>query len=178
MLDNLRQDAARLKSYGSLPYPWSLIEALLFDNGFQAVVLYRCARWFKRHRIPFLGPFTARLSLFLTGVDISASADIGPGLRISHGVGIVVGGHARIGAGAVLLHGVTLGSPSERRVAQMPTLGDNVFVSVGATLIGDITVGDDVVIGPGAVVAEDVPSHSKVLSTAGVEILPRKATTP
>ena len=173
MLDNLRRDAARLKSYGSLPYPWSLIESLLFDNGFQAVVLYRWARWFKRCKIPFLGPFTARVSLFLTGVDISPSAEIGPGLRISHGVGIVVGGYARIGSGAVLLHQVTLGSPSERRVAEMPTLGDDVFVSAGAKLIGAITLGDRVVVGPNAVVAEDVPADSKVTSTATVEISPR-----
>ena len=85
----------------------------------------------------------------------------------------MVGGYARIGAGAVLLHQVTLGSPSERRVAEMPTLGDDVFVSAGAKLIGAITLGDRVVVGPNAVVAEDVPADSKVTSTATVEISPR-----
>jgi serine O-acetyltransferase len=174
MLDNLRADARRLELAGRLPYPWSLIESLLFDNGFQAVVLYRMASALKRWRIPLLGPAIARLSVFLTGVDISPSAEIGPGLRISHGVGTVVGGAARIGPGAVLLHQVTLGSPSERRVGEMPTLGANVFVSAGAKLIGKIEVGDDVVIGPNAVVTEDVPGQHKVLAASGVEIAPRR----
>ena len=173
MFDNLRADARRLELAGRLPYPWSLIESLLFDNGFQAVVLYRVASAFKRWRIPLLGPATARLSVFLTGVDISPSAEIGPGLRISHGVGTVVGGAARIGPGAVLLHQVTLGSPSERRVDEMPVLGANVFVSAGAKLIGRIEIGDDVVIGPNAVVTVDVPGNSKVLAGTGIEIVSR-----
>ena len=158
MLDNLRADARRLELAGRLPYPWSLIESLLFDNGFQAVVLYRMASAMKRWRIPLLGPAIARLSVFLTGVDISPSAEIGPGLRISHGVGTVVGGAARIGPGAVLLHQVTLGSPSER--------------------IGRIIVGDGVVIGPNAVVTVDVPDDSKVLAGTGIEIAPRRALSP
>ncbi len=174
MLDNLRGDARRLELAGRLPYPWSLIESLLFDNGFQAVVLYRMASACKRWRLPFLGPAIARLSVFLTGVDISSSAVIGPGLRISHGVGIVVGGNARIGPGAVLLHQVTLGSPSERRVGEMPVLGANVFVSAGAKLIGRIEIGDDVVIGPNAVVTVDVPGNSKVFAGTGIEIVPRR----
>ena len=62
MLDNLRADARRLELAGRLPYPWSLIESLLFDNGFQAVVLYRMASALKRWRIPLLGPAIARLS--------------------------------------------------------------------------------------------------------------------
>jgi serine O-acetyltransferase len=169
---NLRRDAARLQNVGRLPYPWNVLEALLFDNGFQAVVIYRFARWFKVRRIPFLGPAIARLGTFLTGAEISPSAQIGPGLRISHGVGIVVGGHARIGAGAVLLHQVTLGSPSEGRVDEMPVLGDGVFVAAGAKLIGRIEIGDGVIIGPNCVVTRNIPAGSKVLPGGGISVLP------
>jgi serine O-acetyltransferase len=171
---DLRRDAARLRNAGRLKYPWNLVEAALFDNGFQAVILYRAARWFKRRRIRFLGPAIARFATFLTGVEISPSAEIGPGLRISHGVGIVVGGYARIGADAVLLHQVTLGSPSESRVDEMPQLGDNVFVGAGAKLIGRIEIGDDVVIGANCVVTRDIPAGSKVLPGGGIKVLPRK----
>ena len=174
MLANLRQDAARLQNVGRLTYPWNVLEALLFDNGFQAVIVYRLARWFKARRVPFLGPAIARFGTFLTGVEISPSAEIGPGLRISHGVGIVIGGYARIGTGAMLLHQVTLGSPSEGRIGEMPTLGDNVFVGAGAKLIGRIEIGDGVLIGPNCVVTRDIPAGSKVLPGGGIKVLPRK----
>ncbi len=178
MWANLRADTRRLRSAYPRPFPFYVIEALLFENGYQAVVLHRLAHWCKRHRIPFLGPCFARLGLFLTGVDISANAQIGPGLRISHGVGTVIGGFARLGEGALVLHGVTLGSPSEGRVQQMPTVGDRAFLGAGATLVGAITVGDDVVIGPQAVVTEDIPSGSRVLAAAGITVSRRSSPAP
>ena len=172
MLDNLRADAARLRAGRGRLY-W--LEALLLDNGFQAVVCYRLARWFKARRIPFFGPAIARFGLFLTGADLSPGAEIGPGLRISHGVGLVVGGCVKIGAGALLLHGVTLGAPSEERWREMPTLGDRVFVGAGAAVLGAVTVGAGAVIAAGAVVTRDVPAGATVVSTARAEILPSAA---
>jgi serine O-acetyltransferase len=174
MLDNLRHDAARMREANRRPFPWYVVESLLLDNGFQAVVLHRVAHWFKRRRIPFFGPFFARLNLFLTGVDIGAGAEIGPGLRISHGTGLVVGGYARIGARALLLHEVTIGSPSHARVHEMPQIGDDVFVAAGAKVIGAVRVGDRVVIGAGAIVTRDVPSDSRVVTRATVDVEPRQ----
>lgn len=173
MLPNLRRDAARLveNAPGKPPFR-ALVEGLLFDNGFQAVVLYRLARWFKVRRIPFFGPALARLNQFVTGVEISPSAAIGPGLRISHGTGLVVGGYARIGADALLLHGVTLGSPSSERVEEMPILEDRVFVGAGAAIIGRVTIGAGSFIGAHAVVTRDVPPASRVLTRAGIDVAP------
>jgi serine O-acetyltransferase len=173
MFANLRADARRMSEVKSHGYPWYVVESLLLDNGFQAVVLHRVAHWFKRHRVPFFGPFFARLNLFLTGVDIGPGADIGPGLRISHGVGLVIGGYARIGAGALLLHEVTIGSPSHGRVREMPILGDDVFVGAGAKVIGAVTVGDRVAIGSNALVTVDVPSDCRVVTRSEIVIEPR-----
>src|SRR5262249_50759774 len=110
MFVNFSRDIARLRDIKSKPWPFYFLESLLFENGFQAVMFPRLAHWFKARRIPFLGPAFARLGLLLTGVDISPGAVIGPGLRISHGTGLVIGGQARIGADAVLHHGVTIGA--------------------------------------------------------------------
>jgi serine O-acetyltransferase len=174
VLDDIRRDAARLHlSYPARSTARAVLEALLFNNGFQAVLLYRMARWFKVRRVPILGPALARLSLFLTGVDLHPAAEIGPGLLIAHGHGLVVGGGARIGADALLLHGVTVGSPSPGRVAQMPVIGDRVFLGAGAKVVGAVTVGDDVAVGPNAVILEDVPPGSRVLSAAGIRVTPR-----
>ncbi len=169
MFDNLAADTRRLKlnRKGS---PWYAIEALLFDNGYQAVVLHRIAHWFKRSGIPILGPFFARLGLFLTGVDIAPGAEIGPGLIISHGSGLVVGSHTKIGARAILLHQVTLGAPDVGRLEEMPRVGDDVYIGAGAALIGAITIGDRVVIGLNTTITGDVADDTRVVSEAAQRI--------
>jgi serine O-acetyltransferase len=55
----------------------------------------------------------------------------------------------------------------------MPVVGDRVFLSAGCKLIGKITIGDDVAVGPNAVVTQDVPSGSRVRTTAGIEVSSR-----
>ena len=174
MFDNLKHDTRWLRSIKKKPFPFYIVESLLFENGYQAVVLHRIAHWWKRRGIPFVGPFFHRLSIFLTGVDISPAVHIGPGFRISHGVGLVIGAHARIGADCLLMHGVTLGAPTLDRIEDMPTLGDRVVVGAGATIIGGITVGDDVLIGVNTVVTRDVPDNVKVLPPWEVEIVERR----
>jgi serine O-acetyltransferase len=172
MFDNLSQDIERLRETRARPFPVFLIEALLFDNGFQAVFLYRLAHFFKRRRIPFFGPFFGRLCQFLTGVEIAPGAEIGPGFSISHGHGIVIGQWARLGAQNTLMHQVTLGAPGPGRLAEMPTLGDRVFVGAGAKLIGRIAIGDDVFVGANAVVGQDIPAGHRVLVASELKIRP------
>lgn len=134
------------------------LECLLFDNGFQAVKLHRMAAWFKRLHVPFFGALIWRCSVLLTGVDINPNARIGPGLVISHGVGLVVGGDVVIGADCLLHHGVTLGAPTTARIGDCPRLGDRIVVGAGAQVIGAVHVADDATVGAGALVTEDVPA--------------------
>ncbi len=174
MFDNLRDDTRRLRAIKRKPFPWYVVESLLFETGYQAVVLHRLAHWFKSQGVPALGPAIARLNQFLTGVEIGPAATIGPGLMIVHGQGIVVGGYARIGRNATLLQQVTIGSPSPDHRERMPAIGDDVFIGAGAKVIGAITVGDGSFIGVNAVVAQDVPPGSRVVVRGGVEVTPRR----
>lgn len=172
MRGGFRGDLARFAEIKGLPRWRALVEGLLFDNGFQAVGLHRVAHAFRRRGIPLLGPAFARLSLFLTGVDISPLAVIGPGLYVAHGVGLVVGGGVRIGERAFLLGNVNLGAPSQARLAEMPELGDDVFVGAGARVLGRVRIGSRVTIGANAVVTRDVPDDCKVVPAGGVEVAP------
>ena len=140
MWDNLRADTRRLREIKSKPAPWYVLESLLFENGYQAVLLHRLAHWFKAHRIPVLGPAIARYNLFLTGVDIAPAARIGPGLRIAHGTGIVVGNAVEIGqvepGGAQRL----LDQPVD--ALQMGARGDLRHDAAEAAMLGELAVDD------------------------------------
>lgn len=175
MFANLRQDIQRLRAIKSKPYVFMVLESLLFENGFQAVVLYRMAHWFKSRRIPLVGPLLCRLSIFLCSVEIAPGAKIGPGLFISHGMGIVVGQWVTIGSGCTMMHQVTLGASSTSKLERMPTVGDDVFLAAGSRLIGGIEIGDGAFVGANAVVSEDVPAGAKVVVEKPRILPPRDA---
>jgi serine O-acetyltransferase len=177
MFENLRADARRLRETKSGALFWCVLDALLFDAGYQATLLHRLAHWFKKNRIPAVGPALARYNQFATGVDIAPAARIGPGLRISHGTGLVIGNGVTIGSGCLLMQNVTLGAPTTARIDEMPTIGDRVTLAAGSAVIGRVTIGDDVFVGALALVTENVPAGSKVLSRAGIDVRPRSTPT-
>ncbi|NIR44489.1 MAG: hypothetical protein GWN51_09055 [Gemmatimonadetes bacterium] len=85
----------------------------------------------------------------------------------------MIGNGVTLGARCLLMQGVTLGAPTQARIDEMPTVGDDVVIGAGACLIGKIRVGDDVLVGVNAVVTEDVPDNSKVLPPDGTRVVPR-----
>jgi serine O-acetyltransferase len=99
----------------------------------------------------------------ITGIDIHPAAQIGHGVFIDHGMGLVIGETAVVGDGCVLYHGVTLGANTFEKIDRHPKLGKNVIVYAGATLIGPIYIGDDSIIGAGSVVLKDAPPKSKLI---------------
>lgn len=68
------------------------------------------------------------------GLDIHPAAEIGCGILIDHGSGVVIGETAVIGDGCTLLHGVTLGGTGKQGGDRHPKLGSNVSVSFVSAL--------------------------------------------
>lgn len=84
---------------------------------------------------------------------------LGPGCFILHGDASMVGARS-IGENFVVGQHVVVGY---RGQDELPTIGDNVTIYVGAIVIGDITIGDGATIGAGAVVANNVPNGATVV---------------
>jgi serine acetyltransferase len=98
---------------------------------------------------------------YLLGIELPAKTQIGAGLRIFHGVGLVVHKGVRIGSGCVLRQGVTIGNKGDdERATFLPVIGDNVSFGAGAIVIGGVTIGDNSTIGAGTVVTKDLPPNS------------------
>lgn len=127
-----------------------------------ATVLFRLSQTCGA-RFSLLGYVVKQLNHLLTGADLAWQASVGPGLRLYHPTGVVLGPDVVAGAGCVLQQGVTLGSVRERgRMADgrldSPVLGDDVTVGAGARVLGPISVGDRSIVGANAVVLADVPA--------------------
>jgi len=105
---------------------------------------------------------------FLLSIELPAGTDIGPGLRLYHGVGLVVHKGARFGSNCTLRQGVTVGNKGGdgANANIVPCIGNDVEFGAGAIVIGGINVGNNVIIGAGVVVTKDVPDNSVVVGTA------------
>lgn len=98
----------------------------------------------------------------IMGIELPVSTEVGPGLRLRHGVGLVVNPATVIGANVMLRHGVTLGN--RRTARDCPVIEDDVEIGAGTVIIGDIRIGRGAKIGPNAVVVHDVPPGAVVYS--------------
>jgi serine O-acetyltransferase len=143
------------------------LEVLFCYPGLQALFFHRFAHWLYKIGIPFVPRFISHLARFFTGIEIHPGAQIGKGVFIDHGMGVVIGETAIIGDYSLIYQGVTLGGTGKETGKRHPTLGENVVVGGGAKVLGDIQIGNNVRIGAGSVVLRDVPSNCTVVGIPG-----------
>ncbi len=139
------------------------LDVVLSYPGFHALVAHRLIRPLHLAGIPILPRFLANVARFLTGIEIHPGAQIGKGVFIDHGSGVVIGETAKIGDGCTIYQGVTLGGTSLSHGKRHPTLGRNVTVGVNASVLGAIVLGDNAKVGGGSVVVKDVPPNATVV---------------
>jgi serine O-acetyltransferase len=145
----------------------SSVEVLIAWPGVQAVLAHRVAHALHDANVPIAPRAIAYLSRMATGVEIHPAANIGDGLFIDHGMGVVIGETADIGDDVTLYQGVTLGGTGFATGKRHPTVGDNVTIGSGAKLLGPIEVGHGAKVGANSVVITDVPPNSTVVGNPG-----------
>lgn len=136
---------------------------VLFEQGLWAVAVYRLGRWTAGIRIPLIG-FIFRFIAFLlfkwieilTGISIPASAKIGKGFYVGHFGGIVLHSDVVMGENCSIGPGVLIGTRGMGNKG-VAVIGDNVYIGVGAKVLGKITIGNNVKIGANAVVVSNIP---------------------
>lgn len=142
------------------PAARSRLEVFFLYSGFKAVRAHRRANWFYRHNLKFIARWISQHSRRKTGIEIHPAAQIGRGLFIDHGMGVVIGETTQIGDNCTLYQNVTLGGTGKDTGKRHPTLGNNVMVGSGARVLGPITINDNARIAAGAVVLQDVPANA------------------
>ena len=146
-----------------------MLQPFLFFKGFLALQTHRVANFLWRQgRETLAFHFQSRASE-LFAVDIHPAAKIGCGVMLDHATDITIGETAVIGDNCSLLHGVTLGGTGKEVGDRHPKIGNGVLLSVGAKVLGNITIGDEAKVAAGSVVLKDVPAQCTV---AGVPAKP------
>jgi putative colanic acid biosynthesis acetyltransferase WcaB len=98
---------------------------------------------------------------WVLGVELKASTSVGYGLRIYHGVGLVIHENTVIGNNVTLRHNTTIGT--EMGEQEAPVIGDNVNIGPHTVMIGKIHIGNNVIIGAGTVITKEVPPNAVVI---------------
>lgn len=74
-----------------------------------------------------------------------------------------IGNDVTISKASILTHDACLYNKTGYSRVGRVTIGNNVFIGLGAIVLPNVTIGNDVVIGAGAVVAKNIPSNSVVV---------------
>jgi serine O-acetyltransferase len=149
------------------PAARSVLEILFCYPGLHAIWGHRISHWLWQRNLKLFARWFSQFMRSLTGIEIHPGAAISPGFFIDHGMGIVIGETAEVGADVTLYHGVTLGGTSGNKGKRHPTIGDRVVIGAGAKVLGAITIGSDSRIGANAVVVKSVPPNSVVVGVPG-----------
>ena len=145
----------------SLKKKW---HAILLPS-FLAILGYHLSHYFWKRGWIFFALLIANIFRFFTGIEIHPGATIGNNFFIDHGMGVVIGETTVIGNNVMIFHNVTLGGvSSERGQKRHPTIGDNVVIGTGATILGNICVGSNSKIGANSLIIKDIPENSVVIS--------------
>jgi serine O-acetyltransferase len=149
------------------PAATQLIEVIAIYPGFFAIFCYRIANSLSQLSVPLVPRMITEYAHKETGIDIHPSASIGSPFSIDHGTGIVIGETAIIGNNVKLYQGVTLGAlsvdKSKASRKRHPTIGDNVILYAGCTILGgDTVVGRNSIIGGNVWLTESIAPFSVV----------------
>lgn len=91
------------------------------------------------------------------------SLNIGEGLFLGHSFNITINPNATIGKNCNIHKGVTIGQENRGKRKGTPRIGDEVWIGINSTIVGNIKIGNDVLIAPNSYVNTNIPSHSIVI---------------
>jgi serine O-acetyltransferase len=156
-------------AYDGDPAAFSKDEIIYSYPGLFATLVNRIAHELYLLNVPIIPRMMTEYAHSVTGIDIHPGASIGNYFFIDHGTGIVIGETTIIGNNVKIYQGVTLGALSTRGGQALkskkrhPTIGDNVTIYSGASILGgDTYIGKDSVIGGNAFITRSVPDGAKV----------------
>lgn len=153
------------------PAARNALEVLLLYQGVHALIWHRVAHWFYRHHMFFVARLISQLARFFTLIEIHPGAQLGHGILIDHGCGVVIGETTVVGDNCTIYQGVTLGGVGTQKGKRHPTLGNNVTVGAGAKILGSFEVGDNCSIAANAVLLRQLDEN---ITAVGIPARPVK----
>ncbi len=124
------------------------------------IKLYRMERKLYLYNIPVLPKLISRIIRVFFSAEIPYTCNLAEGVQLMHGgLGVVIHDNAQIGSNTIIYQNVTIGGREGRGY---PTIGRNVYIGVGACILGGVHIEDNAKIGANAVVIHDISEGDSV----------------
>jgi len=113
--------------------------------------------------LPF-GIFYRLAIEWILGIELPWKTQVGRGLRLEHGLALVVNDKTTFGCHCLIRHSTTIGNRELRdgTYSGAPKIGNYVHIGANCVILGDITIGDHVIIGAGSVVTKNIPPFAVI----------------
>lgn len=129
-------------------------------DGVRFRLYLRLREYYRRHKLYVLATMLKVHIQHKYGCELSINANISPKCQFMHTVGIVIGEGCTVGEGTIIYSNVCLGRKDINNDDDYLTIGKNVTLCTGATILEKINVGDSVVVGANALVTSDCTQGS------------------
>lgn len=137
------------------------------------ITFFKISQFFSSNSVLKLLGFPIRIMYkflirWVLSVDLPDKTNVGEGLVIFHGFGLVIHEDVIIGSNVVLRHCTTIGNRNEG--GGCPVIQDNVNIGANVVIIGPVIIGYNSIIGAGSVVLKDVEPNSVYVGNPAVKI--------
>ncbi|MFB1482933.1 serine O-acetyltransferase [Corallococcus sp. RDP092CA] len=134
-----------------------------------ALTFYRAAKRLQALRVRRLASVVAAVGDRLHSSHVDTKATLHPTVELGYGgIGVIIAPGVEIGENSFISQNVSL-EPLPGRVGA-PRVGRNVYIGVGAHVLGPVTIGDGAKIGANALVLEDVAPGATVAGIPAREL--------
>ena len=105
MFERIKEDIDA--AFQNDPAARSKLEVILCYPGVHALWLHRISHYLRKRGWNLLARLISHANRFLTGIEIHPAAEIGRGVFIDHGMGVVIGETAVVGDGCLIYKGLS-----------------------------------------------------------------------
>ncbi|MBN9683122.1 MULTISPECIES: serine O-acetyltransferase [unclassified Corallococcus] len=132
-----------------------------------ALTFYRAAK--RLQALPKLASMVATVGDRLHNSHVDRKAVLHPTVELGYGgIGVIIAPGVEIGERSFISQNVSL-EPLPGRVG-VPRVGRDVFIGVGAQILGPVVIGDGAKVGANAIVLEDVAPGATVAGIPAKEL--------
>lgn len=165
------------KIYKSQNFSYYLFDLLSYNNRiiYKKIIItsrkYDYYKKHKRHTLHYLY-YSRKLNILCRKYNINIKGNFGKNLKIYH-ENIIINQYSKIGNN-LILHGNNCIGNNGKDEKACPTIGNNVEIGYGATIIGNIEIADNIIIGANSLVNKSFVEPGVVIAGNPARIIKNK----
>ncbi|MFS0620664.1 serine acetyltransferase [Priestia megaterium] len=170
MNNRIKDDLFRIEGRTDLKL---FIKHYILNHGFRFLVWWRTYQKSSNILVKNICRLKLKQIEVKAGIEIPLTCSIGRGFMLTHAYGITCNSKVKIGHNVTILKGATIGQVKYGKRTGVPTIGNNVYIGLNSTIVGNITVGNNVLIAANTFVDLNVPDHSLCIGNP-CKIIPKE----